>query len=278
MAEESWGNSPPSAKRMAEASWSNSPPSAKHHQGEASGKEPLVVDDDVPVPGQKQDYTMPLMVDIHLKKEKLDVVCTSNPDEADKRIREIRRRLGGMFSRSIAVDVEYTREDEPPQKDAVLQLCVEDLVLVYHITATTKWPKELCPLLQEKKMYTFVGFSIGGDKEKLKLSGLEINPDKYVDMQCKWRVPKNGKKWQALAEFAASLIHPSYKEMKKKINQELDHKLWGDSPLPNNLIDYAAKDAYVTYEAWKKIEIVKEGLEYWQEAEDHWDDPYYWGY
>ncbi|KAF7061205.1 hypothetical protein CFC21_067918 [Triticum aestivum] len=262
---------------MAEASWSNSPPSAKHHRGEASGKEPLVVDDDVPVPGQKQDYTVPLMVDIHLK-EKLDVVCTSNPDEADKRIRDMRRRLGGMVSRSIGVDVEYTREDEPPQMAAVLQLCVEDLVLVYHITAATKWPKELRPLLQEKKLYTFVGFSIGGDKEKLKLSGLEINPDKYVDMQRKWRVPNNGKKWQSLAEFAASLIHPSYKEMKGKINKKLDHKRWGDSPLPNNLIEYAAKDAYVTYEAWKKIETVKEGLEQWQEAEDHWDDPYYWGY
>lgn len=75
-----------------------------------------MVDDDVPVLGQKQNYTVPLMVDIHLKKEKLDVVCTSNPDEADKRIREIRRRLGGMFSRSIAVDVEYTREDEPRKR------------------------------------------------------------------------------------------------------------------------------------------------------------------
>ena len=98
-----------------------------------------MVDDDVPVPGQKQDYTVPLMVDIHLKKEKLDVVCTSNPDEADKRIRDMRRRLGGMLSRSIGVDVEYTREDEPPQMAAVLQLCVEDLVLVYHITVATKW-------------------------------------------------------------------------------------------------------------------------------------------
>ena len=138
MAEESWSNSPPSAKRMAEASWSNSPPFAKHHQGEASGKEPLVVDDDVPVPGQKKDYTVKLMVDIHLK-EKLDVVCTSNPDEADKRIREIRKRLGGMLSRSIGVDVEYTSEDEHPQMAALLQLCVENLVLVYHITAATKW-------------------------------------------------------------------------------------------------------------------------------------------
>ncbi|VAI69941.1 unnamed protein product [Triticum turgidum subsp. durum] len=251
MAEESWSNSPPSAKRMAEASWSNSPPSAEHHRGEAFGKEPLVVDDDVPVPGQKQDYTVPLKVDIHLK-EKLDVVCTSNPDEADKRIREIMRRLGGMLSRSIGVDVEYTREDEPPQMAAVLQLCVEDLILVYHIIAATKWPKELRPLLQEKKLYTFGGFSIRGDKEKLKLSGLEINPD--------------------------NLIHPSYKEMKQKINKKLDHKLWGISPVPNNLIEYASKDAYVTYKAWKKIETIKEGLKQWQEAEDHWDDPYYWGY
>ena len=121
MAEESWSNSPPSAKRMAEASWSNSPPSAKHHQGEASSKEPLLVDDDVPVPGQKLDYTVPLKVDIHLK-ENLDVVCTSNPDKADKRIREIRMRLGGMHPRfrSIGVDVEYTRDDEPPQYAAVL--------------------------------------------------------------------------------------------------------------------------------------------------------------
>ena len=110
------------------------------------------------------------------------------------------------------------------------------------------------------------------------MSGLEINPDKYVDMQRKWRVPNNGKKWQSLAEFAASLIHPSYKEMKQKIDRKSDHLLWGDSPLPNKLIEYAAKDAYVTYEAWKKIEITKEGLELWQEAEDHWDDPYYWGY
>ncbi|XBJ07280.1 hypothetical protein VPH35_012833 [Triticum aestivum] len=242
---------------MAEASWSNSPPSAKHNRGEASGKEPMVDDNDVPVPGQKLDYTVALKVDTHLK-EPLDVICTSNPDEASKRIREIRKRLGGMLPRSIGVDVEYTSEDEPPQMAAVL-------------------PKELRPLLQEKELYTFVGFCIGGDKEKLKLSGLEINPDKFVDMQRQWRVPNNGKRWQSLAEFAASLIHPSYKKMKQKINNEQDHKLWGISPLAKHLIEYAAKDAYVTYEAWKKIETTREGFKQWREAEEHWDDPYYWG-
>ena len=121
-----------------EESWSNSPPSAKHHRGEASGKEPLVVNDDVPVPGQKRDYTVPLKVDIHLK-EPLDVVCTSNPDEADKMISRILKRVCGLYPQYIGVDVEYTREDEPPQRAAVLQLCVEELCLVYHITVATKW-------------------------------------------------------------------------------------------------------------------------------------------
>ena len=81
-----------------------------------------------------------------------------------------------------------------------------------------------------------------------------------------------------MTDVAASVIHPFYKGMKNNINTQEDHKLWGTSPLPDNLIEYAAKDAYVTYEAWKKIETIKEGLKQCQEAEDHWDDPYYWGY
>ena len=127
-------------------------------------------------------------------------------------------------------------------------------------------------------MFTFAGFSIKNDRDKLKLSGLEINPNKHIDIQRNWRVPYNGKPYDSLADVAASVIHPFYSKMKKKFDKKADHKLWGDSPLPNNLIEYTAKDAYVTYEAWKKIEITKEGLELWQEAEDHWDDPYYWGY
>jgi hypothetical protein len=86
-------------------------PSAKRRRGETSDQTNEV--DDVQVPGQKHDYTTPLMVDIH-GKEPLDVVCTSNPDVADERIRTIRKRLGGLYPRWIGVDVEYTREDEPP--------------------------------------------------------------------------------------------------------------------------------------------------------------------
>ena len=51
----------------------------------------------------------------------------------------LRMKGGGLYLSFIGVDVEYTSEDEPPQMAAVLRLCVEELCLVYHIAAATKW-------------------------------------------------------------------------------------------------------------------------------------------
>ncbi|KAF6991929.1 hypothetical protein CFC21_008977 [Triticum aestivum] len=249
-------------------------PSAKRPRGETSDQSTEV--DNVQVPGQKHGYKVHLKeVGIH-DKEKLDVVCTSNPDEADKMISRILKRACGSYPQFINVDVEYTRDDKPLQRAPVLQLCVEELCLVYHITAGTKWPKSLRPFLKEDRFYTFVGFSIEGDKEMLRSSGLEINPDKYIDIQRKWRVPFKGRKrYHSLADVSGSVIHPFYKQMKDKIDRVEDHKLWGISPLLNYLIEYAAIDAYATYESWKRIENIREGLESAKEAEKNYDDPYY---
>ena len=83
-----------------------------------------------------------------------------------------------------------------------------------------------------------------------------------------------GKWYHSLADVAGSVIHPFYKQMKDKIDRVEDHKLWGISPLPNYLIEYAAIDAYATYESWKRIENIREGLESAKEAEKNYDDPY----
>ncbi|VAI06315.1 hypothetical protein VPH35_073265 [Triticum aestivum] len=159
---------------------------------------------------------------------------------------------------------------------AVLQLCVDDLCLVYHIAAATKWTKRLTEMLQHEKLFTFAGFSIESDKEKLKLSGMEINPNKVIDIQRKWRVPYTGKEYDSLTDVAASVIHPFYKGMKKKINTQEDYKLWGTSPLPANLIEYAGVDAYATYKSWFIIDYITDGSEYAKEREaDHYyDHPY----
>ncbi|KAI5006330.1 hypothetical protein ZWY2020_033573 [Hordeum vulgare] len=187
--------------------------SAKIRSGETSNQNTEV--DGIQVPGQKLDYTKRLSeVDIHAK-EKLDVFDTSNLDVANEMTNRMRMKLGGLIPPFIGVDVEYAREDEPPRRAPVL-------------------PKGLRPLLQEEKLYTFVGFSIEGDKRMLKESGLEINPNKYIDMQHKWRVPfLGGKRFPSLADFVGSMVHPFYKHMKYMINWEEDHKLWGISPLPD---------------------------------------------
>ena len=122
-------------------------------------------------------------------------------------------------------------------------------------------------MLQHERLFTFADFSIESDKEKLNMSGLEINPNKFIDIQRKWRVPYTGKEYDCLTDVAASVIHPFYKGMKKNINTQEEYKLWGTSPLPDNLITYAGIDAYATYKSWKTIDNIVTGWDILKEQE-----------
>ncbi|KAF7001118.1 hypothetical protein CFC21_016849 [Triticum aestivum] len=226
--------------------------SAKRHHGEPSDKRTLTG------------------VELH-GKDMLEIVCTSEPNKADKVMSRLRMKGSGLYSSFIGADVEFTREDEPPQMVAVLQLCVEELCLVYHIAAATKWPKRLKQFLQEEKLYTFVGFSIGGDKWMLNKSGLEIKPNKFINMQRKWKDPHTSKYFESLADVAGGVINPSYKGMKKNMDKG-EHQLWGTSPLPDNLITYAGIDAYTTYKSWKTIDNI---VTRWYMSKEQDADPYY---
>ncbi|KAM3401653.1 hypothetical protein ACQJBY_005999 [Aegilops geniculata] len=244
-------------------------PSAKRHHGEPSDKSSNLVN--VHVPGEKREYTRTL-TGVELRgKETLETVCTSEPDKAGEVMSRLRMKGGGLYPSFIGVDVEFTKDDEAPQMAAVLQLCVEELCLVYHIAAATKWPKRLKQFLQEEKLYTFVGFSIGGDKRMLEKSGLEVNPNNFIDMQRKWKDPKTSKYYDSLADVAGGVIHPFYSGMKKKMDNK-EHQLWGISPLPDNLITYAGIDAYATYKSWKTIDNIVTG---WDISEEQEADPYY---
>ncbi|XBJ16277.1 hypothetical protein VPH35_007944 [Triticum aestivum] len=204
-------------------------PSAKHHHGETSNKSSNLVD--IHVPGKKREYTRTLKgVELH-DKDTLEIVCTSTPDKADKVMSMLRMKGGGLYPSFIGVDVEYTNQEEPPHMAAVLQL-----------------PKRLKDFLQEDKLYTLVGFSIGGDKQMLDKSGLEIDPNNFIDMQHKWKDQKTDKYYDSLPDVAGGVIHPFYDGMKKKMDRA-DHKLWGTSPLPDNLIAYAGIDAYAMYKS-----------------------------
>ena len=105
----------------------------------------------------------------------------------------------------------------------------------------------------------------------LEESGLEINPNNFIDMQRKWKDPKTSKYYDSLADVAGGVIHPFYEGMKKKMNRA-DHKLWENSPLPDNLITYAGIDAYATYKSWKTIDNIVTG---WDISKEQEADPYY---
>ena len=87
-------------------------PSAKCHRGEMSDQSSNL--DDVHVPGEKREYTRTLTgVELH-GKETLEVVCTSEPNKADEMISRIRRSACGSYPHIMGVDVEFTKDDEPP--------------------------------------------------------------------------------------------------------------------------------------------------------------------
>ena len=121
-------------------------------------------------------------------------------------------------------------------------------------------------------MYTFIRFSIEGDKRMLNKSCLEINPKNFTDIQRNWRVLRIGKEYDSLADVAASVIHPFYNSMKKKMEKKEDPKLWGNNPLPVKLIEYAGIDAYATYKPWKTINNIVTG---WDISKEQEADPYY---
>ncbi|XBI72178.1 hypothetical protein VPH35_066193 [Triticum aestivum] len=182
---------------------------------------------DAPLYKQRRRYTRELHdIDIH-GNHKIHVVCTSKGEDVDKMLSTLRRKLGGMSVKLVGVDVE---------------------------------PMELDKFLMNGE-YTFVGFAIERDKGKLKLSGLEINSDNYIDIQVEWRDPYNKKKFDSLADVAGRMIDIHYHDMKKKINRKEDHTLWGFCPLPEKLIKYAAIDAFATDESWRFIYDVIMGLD-----------------
>ncbi|VAI40488.1 unnamed protein product [Triticum turgidum subsp. durum] len=114
-------------------------PSAKRHHAETSDKSSNLID--IHVLGEKREYTTTLTgVELH-GNEMLEIVYTSVPEKADKVISRLWRKLGGKSPNRwiVGIGVYYTNEDEPPQMAAVLQLCVDELCLVYHIAAATKW-------------------------------------------------------------------------------------------------------------------------------------------
>ncbi|XP_073353748.1 uncharacterized protein [Aegilops tauschii subsp. strangulata] len=100
--------------------------------------------------------------------------------------------------------------------------------------------------------YTFAGFSINGDQTRLERINLEVA--NFVDIQKEWRVPEATMELDSLGDVSDMLIDDYYNNMKKKITDD-EHRRWATLPLSMRHIEYAAKDAYATYEIWNRITL-----------------------
>ncbi|KAI4996377.1 hypothetical protein ZWY2020_051162 [Hordeum vulgare] len=142
---------------------------------------------------------------------------------------------------------------------AVVQLYVGIYVLVYHISGADEHCNLLATFLLDKD-YTFVRLDINNDQKKLKRVGLVVR--NFVDINNMWRVPdlvKIKEKFD-LADYAGSIIHHSYNEMKDAIIED-DDRIWAEVPLPLKKIYYASMDTYATYDVYMSLVNFQKGFE-----------------
>ncbi|XBH55700.1 hypothetical protein VPH35_077730 [Triticum aestivum] len=140
------------------------------------------------------------------------------------------------------------------------------------------------------KSSNLVDVHVPGDKREYTktLTGVELHGKETLEIVCTSELDKAdemiSRLWRKVGGShhrivgVASVIHQFYKGMKKNIDTQEDHKLWGICPLPDNLIEYAGVDAYAAYKSWNMIDHITNGWEIAKarEADNYYDRPF-WG-
>ena len=121
-----------------------------------------------------------------------------------------------------------------------------------------------CPELMDflRSGITFATVDITNDKLKMRYSfGIEIPTGCLIDLQTVFRLRHVR---TSMAHMAVALIDEEYGDMKTSFPKS-QHKLWEKAPLDRINIEYAAKDAYVSYELYRKIRVVNYGQRHLEE-------------
>nr|XP_051190787.1 uncharacterized protein LOC127304121 [Lolium perenne] len=143
------------------------------------------------------------------------------------------------------------------RKLLVIQLCVGTDVLVYHICHADERSESLVEFLHGFR-YIFAGFCTTEDCKVLSRSNLYVHNLK--DIQEIWRDPDKKKKLQGLKDVAGAIIDPIYFEMKDGFGRA-EHGMWANPPpLPPKHLEYAARDAYATYEVYRRLDLFERGF------------------
>lgn len=184
----------------------------------------------------------------------LTVMHTTDPREAAKFIAMFERWLGERDQEPIVgLDLEYTIA-KPPSA-ALLQLCMRDHCLLWHEAVATRKCPELIQFLNRPDI-SFASVDKRQDTPKLEAMGAHI-PD-HVDLQDHFHKPFEAR--TGLASMSKLIIDRKFKDYKEKFRKLNLHSTWHLRELKPEHIHYAATDAYVCYDAYWRITIMRRCL------------------
>uniref|UniRef100_A0A8I7BG68 3'-5' exonuclease domain-containing protein n=1 Tax=Hordeum vulgare subsp. vulgare TaxID=112509 RepID=A0A8I7BG68_HORVV len=184
---------------------------------------------------------------------KLSVVYTNLSTEVPFFLQQLKERWFNHapdHEKFFGLDLEYTADQRGV---AVIQICFASHVLIFQWAKSDKH----CPGLMEF-LHSGVTFASVDIRHSF---SIEIPAVCHVDLQTIFRLRHDR---TSMAHMAVALIDESYGDMKTSF-PKYQHKLWEKVPLDDINIQYAAKDAYVSYELYRKIRVVNYGQRHLEE-------------
>ncbi|KAK1561222.1 hypothetical protein QYE76_015709 [Lolium multiflorum] len=212
-----------------------------------------------PPPSAIQPFTQIRTFTVHGGKE-IDVVYT-NEEQTMSNYLEMYARWYAEENENkfVGLDLEYTPEDPNHELEnylAVVQLSMKNHVLVCHYSWTNGECKALLRSFFQDQGIVFCTVDKRQDFVKLYFENIIIPSKNWIDIQelvhVKGRNDRGYLMRDGMASLATSIIDESYSEMKNKFPTER-HNYWEERPLSDLNLEYAAKDAYVSYQLYVKI-------------------------
>ena len=185
--------------------------------------------------------------------DEFDVIYTRSSATVKGCLSRFRRMFENSDDEWVAgLDVEYTTvlgrekdlKDEERKKPAVIQVCVHDLCLVYHICHADVECLDFKDFL-ESNLVKFVTVDFGNDKEVLGRIGLVVG--NTFDLQ-KNRLVSS--RQPSMLTLAGAMVHPSYGKLEKPPYTFHRHA-WQRNVLDIDHIHYAAMDGYLCFNIYK---------------------------
>jgi hypothetical protein len=185
--------------------------------------------------------------------DEFDVIYTRTSATVKGCLSRFRRMFENSHDEWVAgLDVEYTTvlesekipKEAKKKKPAMIQVCVHNVFLVYHICHADVECEDFKNFLKDK-IVKFVTVDFKNDKEVLRRIGLVVgNP---FDLQKNRLVPSPQ---PSMLTLAGAMVHPSYGKLEKPPYTFHRHA-WQRNILDIDHIHYAAMDGYLCFNICK---------------------------